>query len=538
MKISNSGYFSNQTSIKKPSKSTSQASFRNTDLNLCPISNLNKAAIHFTALKKSALSGIDLMMVNQLRAPIQNFNKPEDFQNYCQNILDKKYLNEEAIEKFSQGIDEQATTQKEAILREWINYITTENEAYTPAIQLMILSSITKDLSPTTDRLPPILDKRKLADTISEIAQKSKNQRNYSCNFDKLYRHNLVREVFQSEDNIDENLNGWIVIPSKTNDPENFLENVKKLQILSCDTWCTKSFNAEPYLSIGDFHIYFEKGKPKLGLRFKDDTLEEIQGEKNNKKVPFAYIEILESYISQQGIKTGKEPNGAMAIARRQKEFYDKIGDDVVKSKDIAQILPHYGFTATKDQDGYLTLSSFVIPPQGAWPLELSEINIKEEDVFAQTKRVKDSVFLYGSSTGELEEVGGDLEIDADSTIKTLGKVKRINSDLLGSCAFDLKSLGDLRYVGQDVELPRLKDFKDKILELEYIGGSLIFENASFERPNLLLSSTPLSRPITVEEYQMWRIDKQQLSLDEIQKKINDADIDAILDALLGEPEW
>ena len=123
--------------------------------------------VYFGAMKKSQFEGIDLMMVNQLKAPIQQFNTNEDFQNYCQEILNKNYLKNEAISK---SIDPQAAAQKETILKDWIQYITIENKAYTPAIQLMILSSITKSLKYDTNHLPPILDKRKLADTIQEIS--------------------------------------------------------------------------------------------------------------------------------------------------------------------------------------------------------------------------------------------------------------------------------------------------------------------------------------------------------------------------------
>ena len=44
----------------------------------------------------------------------------------------------------------------------------------------------------------------------------------------------------------------------------------------------TKSKNAEPYLSEGDFHIYLDEGKPRLGVRFDGDEIVEIQGQENN----------------------------------------------------------------------------------------------------------------------------------------------------------------------------------------------------------------------------------------------------------------
>ena len=168
----------------------------------------------------------------------------------------------------AKSTDPQAQEQKRAILNDWINYIVKENDGYNYAIKLFILSSIIKNLSEDTNHLPPILDKRKVADTIQEITERLKTDKGFEPNFDKTYRKNLTQTVLETEKNLDTNLNGWIIIPSKSNAPEHFEENVKKLQTLSHDSWCTKTYNAEPYLTKGDFHIYMENGKPKLGVRF------------------------------------------------------------------------------------------------------------------------------------------------------------------------------------------------------------------------------------------------------------------------------
>ena len=80
----------------------------------------------------------------------------------------------------------------------------------------------------------------------------------------------------------------------KENDPENFEANVEKLKTLSHKNWCTKSFNAEPYLSQGDFHVYLENGEPKLGIRFIGSKIQEIQGEQNNGQIPLKYFDIFQ----------------------------------------------------------------------------------------------------------------------------------------------------------------------------------------------------------------------------------------------------
>ena len=104
MKISNSIYFTSQQLKKNNKQAKVQNEFKNINLNSNPIANLNRSSISFGAMKKSQFEGIDLMIVNQLKAPIQNFNSNEDFQNYCQTILDEKYLGDENIKKLVEHI--------------------------------------------------------------------------------------------------------------------------------------------------------------------------------------------------------------------------------------------------------------------------------------------------------------------------------------------------------------------------------------------------------------------------------------------------
>ena len=497
-------------------------------------------SVSFSAMKKSQFEGIDLMMANQLKAPIQKFSSNDDFQNYCQSILDEKYLGKENFERLSNSLDGEAKQHKKAILKDWINYITVENKAYTPAIQLMILSSITKNLNYETNHLPAVLDKRKLADTIQEISTNAKTQKNYTCNFDKLYRNNLLTTAFESETQLDSSLNGWIKIPSKANDPTNFSENVKKLQILSHDSWCTKTYNAEPYLAKGDFHIYFEQGKPKIGLRFDRDTLEEIQGEKNNGEIPYVYFNQLNDYLNLNNFQLSFELQDKIDFAKERKEFYDLIGEEAIKSKDIERILPFYGLAFEKDSNGMLILDTFrcdkSFQPR---PLNISELGISCDDILSKVVKIKNYFIAIEdkvTTTGNIEEIEGSFAAPY-STIKTLGKIKKIGGNLECSCTFSLSSLGDLKHVGGNITLLNRKELQKEVLNLDYIGGQLSFKDPlkTYKQPNLLLSSTPLSRPITYDEYEEWKIDEKNLTLDEIQGKINNEDFDDIMASFFGD---
>ena len=145
------------------------------------------------------------------------------------------------------------------MLKEWFDYVIKENDAYSNAQRLIILSAITKDLKANNDIIPPVLNKGVLAQTITELEEKLKVNPRENFDFNKMYQNNL-RTTYLEDSSTGETMTGWVVIPSKINDSENFEKNVDKLKTLSHNSWCTKSFNAEPYLSKGYFHVYLENG--------------------------------------------------------------------------------------------------------------------------------------------------------------------------------------------------------------------------------------------------------------------------------------
>ena len=78
----------------------------------------------------------------------------------------------------------------------------------------------------------------------------------------------------------------WVYIPSKAEDPVNFEANVQKLKDLSCSTWCTKTFNAEPYLSRGGAWLLTEGSRTIAQIRLEGSKIAEIQGVKNDNIIP------------------------------------------------------------------------------------------------------------------------------------------------------------------------------------------------------------------------------------------------------------
>lgn len=451
-------------------------SYTSSSLNSNPIAYLNKAQISFGAMKKTQFSGIDLIMIERAKLPISKFNSNKDLQNYCQTILEKEYLGEKNLKKLSKSVDRNAKEQKQAILKDWIKYITKENCAYTPAIQLFILSSITKNLNSETNYLPPILNKGILATTISEITDEVNKNSKFNPNFEKMYKNNIQKSIFEKETQLDPNLTGWIRIPSKQNDPKNFKENIVKLQTLSHNNWCTKSYNAKPYLEEGDFWVYLEQGKPKLGVRFNDGKIAEIQGENNNSDIPVDYHSTIHSFIDKHKFQLSYSAQHEVDNLNGKKGIIDKIntpeGQVALLEKDWAKILPIFGVEVIKDENGNLILSHYSSVFE--YNMTLDDIGLKEEDLFKKVIKINGDANFRRSklnNLGVLEEIGGDAHFH-ESEITSLANLRKIGQDVTFSDEDKIKSLGALEYIGRHARFDD-NHYLTSLENIKEIGGVL-----------------------------------------------------------------
>ena len=203
-------------------------------------------------IKKSELGAVNKYVFENCfplkqKPNIEKFKIIDEFYQSCKNLLKQIIPNDFGGRKAETKI------QRKEILKDWYNYVLEENKTYTSAIQLMILSSITKKLKPDEDTFPPILNKEVLADTIYTVQNKLTSEEKILFNFDEEYKINLRKGLFATEKALNENFDGWIIIPSRKQDFENFKVNVDKLRIISHPNWCTKSTYAETYLSKGAF---------------------------------------------------------------------------------------------------------------------------------------------------------------------------------------------------------------------------------------------------------------------------------------------
>ena len=437
------------------------------------LSPLKADTLSFTSMKKSEFSGIDLLVVNTFRAPVEKFDGMKNFQDWCdeeiQKITEKDYTTTR---------DKQANIQRKELLNEWFDYVLKENDAYTNSISLLILDGITKNLKNDNNALPPILDKGILASTIQNITDLLKENPKAQINFYKLYQTRLMKkyasDIQPTENNgPHSNQTGWIIIPSKENDPQHFEENVKKLKTLSHDSWCTKTYNAEPYLTEGDFHVYLENGKPKLGVRFDKDVIQEIQGEKNDKEIPLKYLSIAQEHVKDSKLShsTEEEFERAYDKIKAINDFKTELSKQGIDYKTCSteQLLNATGIKTERNEEGKLILDCYKQPDK----FTFEDIGINENRLLKDVVEIKgDANFKNSSVTslGDLRNIGGNANFSY-LKIKSLGNLENIggNANFVYS---EIESLGNLRNIGGNANFSYSKI--KSLDNLENIGRDII----------------------------------------------------------------
>ena len=443
---------------------TRKRDFRTSYPNLVP---LQRDTVTFGAMKKSKFSGIDRAVVENFKAPIEKFYTNADLQKWSfENAL-------ELANKDYGGRKEETKIQRKVMLKEWSDYVLQENDGYTNAMSLLILDAVTKDLKPDNDTIPPVLNKGVLADCIAELDKNTKEVPKYQFNLNKIYKTKLQSYYLDdTQTRPGETSTKWVKIPSKSHDPEHFDENVEKLKTLSYKTWCTKSFNAEPYLEEGDFHIYLENGQPKVGVRFVNDKIQEIQGEANNGKVPLKYLSTVEEHIKEDDLRLTSNVRSEIQDAKELEKEVIRIKSDLkeaIESNDAARIYEYFGVEVEADKSGLLTISEYRQPLSD---ITYSDIGIDENKLFERVKTIKgnadfsDSLItdlgnlkLIGGNAnfrysqvidlGQLKSIGGNVRF-SNSQVSNLGNLESIGRDAWFSNS-QVRNLGNLKSIGRDV---------------------------------------------------------------------------------------
>lgn len=445
---------------------------------------LKQDTVSFGQMKKNQFDCQDLVVVYKFKAPIEKFNQNEDFQKWCSDKIRNEYIN-----KNYKALSEEASKQRREDLDKWYDYCFIEQkDVYNNALCLFIIDGITSKLKPDDDTLPPPLNKKVLADTINQINETAKTNPQ-DMNFLNLYTENLYN-ILLKEEKLDENLTGWIEINSKENDFENFDENVDKLKTLSYHNWCTRSFNAKPYLEQGNFHIYMEHGKPKLGVRFKGSVIQEIQGEKNNGEIPVKYLDIIKEHTNIY--EKNKDTLDEIKNAEKLKEdFEQKLGKPLNEASNEDLLKAVNMFLKRDETDGKMILKSYNQPSIN---LSWEDLGINENDFFKDIKEITKTAHLENSKAtnlGSLENVGGNLYLSG-SKVKNLGNLKEVSGladfsnsivsntgklEIIGKNAYfancPITNLGQIRKIGKDADFE--KSNVKNLANLEEISGNALF---------------------------------------------------------------
>ena len=465
MKVLSINNFTQQYNAKKETQKCSNYP------NLAP---LKFDTVSFGAMKKAQFKGIDHFVVEKFKAPIEKFNLANDLQAWAKKSI------EVIKSKDFGGRCQETKTQRKAMIKEWVDYITKGNSAYTPAIGLLILSAITSDLGEKDDNIPPVLNKGVLADTVSDTEKMLTNNPKAQLNFSKMYK-NKLRSFYMEDTKTGETETKWIIIPSKKNDPENFEANVEKLKTLSHKNWCTKSFNAEPYLAEGDFHVYLENGQPKLGVRFEDEEIVEIQGEKNDTNIPVKYLELVKKYNKDNNFILSEDAKDQVFDAEKMKKQINAIKKDLGDSinlntiEDAEKVLNYLGLEAKRDEnkDG-LIISEY---KQINYDLTFTDLDIDENKFFNYITEINGYADFFDTQVtnlNRLEKIKGNACF-TNSQVKSLGNLKIIE----GSAIFKesiITTLENLIEIGEEADFSYSK-IQD-LGSLEKIGSCATFSNS------------------------------------------------------------
>ena len=461
------------------------------DVNCPNLAPLKKDTVSFkgTVLKKSDFKGSDLAVIERYKPNIQQFKSKEDLQAFAERKIKELFINPEKIKDITTlqqvqsddlkdfgGRQVETRVQRKAMLKEWFDYVIKENDAYSNTQRLIILSAITKDLKSNNDNIPDVLNKGVLAQTVTDLEERLKVNPKDNFDFHKMYKNNL-RVSIMEDSSTGETMTGWVVIPSKTNDPENFEKNVEKLKTLSHNSWCTKSFNAEPYLSEGDFHVYLENGQPKLGVRFVGDKVQEIQGEKNDGKIPQKYLDTFKLHQDNLQIDMTENAKNQVCRADEMREQISQAKKDLGSAielkniHDVKKVLNLFNIKAEINENNLLVLDRY---KQKNTEMCFDDLDIDENKMFKFIEEIKGNAYFTNSNVvnlGKLKKIGTDVNFSY-SKVKDLGDLEVISEDANFSNS-QITSLGNLRHIGGSVDFSESKI--TSLNKLESIGFDVSF---------------------------------------------------------------
>ncbi len=393
--------------------------------------NLQKDTVSFGAIKKSKLDNYQLLCANYFKAPIEKFNTEEDYKKWANSKLDKtleftQYTSYSDVDP--NRVDEETTNCRFDRLKQWENYLLNDPKMKRhPELALFVADQVTKNLYPDTKTLPPVFDKKIIELTISDLGKTLSANPKAIVNLNKKYQENLraitLQNVEKFPDQASKNNNYWVKIPSKIKDLDNFSKNVKNLNILSSEAWCTKGHFAEKYLSNNDFYLYINNNSPELSIRVEHSNIKEVRDKNHSQKIGLNYLNSLNSIIESKNL-TGYDME-LQDLGYRQQivDLHKSFMEDDINNKNYKNILKSSGIDVNVREDGLMELSHFEKPNKD---YTYEDLGINENDMFKNIAVIKGNADFSGTrvtNLGKLESIDGYVFLGL-SNINSLGNVK------------------------------------------------------------------------------------------------------------------
>ncbi|MDD3237286.1 MAG: hypothetical protein PHV37_04235 [Candidatus Gastranaerophilales bacterium] len=370
--------------------------------------NLNADTVSFGAIKKNKLDGYQLLSANYFKAPLEKFKDQEDFKDWARTSLSEK------MKPDSYPCESELDSkEREKRLTEWRQYMFSDRFMLDhPTLALYVADSITKDLYPDTKNFPPLFDTESMKKTLNEIDVILEKNPKANISFPKKYNHNLKQKMLNAAEKFpDQSTNGrmyWVRVPSFEHDPEHIDKNLKIINCISAEAWCTKGHFASKYLKNGDFFILMDKNNPELSVRLEgEDKIAEVRDRNHNSNFGLSYLEPLKTLAQEKNL-SGFE--GEFQNLQRRQDVLNiakEISADDIQNKNYANILRSSGIEVKELDDGMLELAKF---QKAAKEFTYEDLGISENEMFKHIKKINGNANFEGTQVtnlGALKEIGG-----------------------------------------------------------------------------------------------------------------------------------
>lgn len=268
-------------------------------------------------IKKNDFDNIfDLTYAKMLKMSLNDFNTIKEFNNTIQTkIAEVMNLNNYNASSKS------STKTARNILNNWKNYLEGEdwknflnsNEwkgeqhpeffvKSSDSLSLIIFSSIAKNITPNKKNLPLDLDVDVLKETVICFRDNLKLKKPNNLNFNNIYKEKMQEKYSEGIQILDtgSKIGHWICVPCKSGDLET---NIKRLYLNSCSTWCVRTrTKGAKHLKKGDCYVFLVNDKPKVYIEIANNELMEVQGEKNNWKIPRDFMDDIKLFFDKVGV--------------------------------------------------------------------------------------------------------------------------------------------------------------------------------------------------------------------------------------------